>query len=162
MIPLSGWFGFKSLKIWTGVAVLLLVWGFFRPPRFVLNLTKRVEPTAAVGGKLVDKYGCRNCHRIGGKGGLVAPDLDPVVRRAREVDPAFATLRLWLRNPQAVRPGTPMPNFRLSDSEIEAILLYLNEQAGGREASPNLNRQGLSSKLENSEDTGQTQQGGAS
>jgi cytochrome c1 len=42
-------------------------------------------------------------------------------------DPAQVTLRLWLLNPKKVRVNTAMPNFHLSDSEIDAILLYLNE-----------------------------------
>ncbi|MBI4762058.1 MAG: hypothetical protein HZC39_12925 [Chloroflexi bacterium] len=31
----------------------------------------------------------------------------------------------WLANPRSMRPGTPMPNFYLSDSEIQAIMAYL-------------------------------------
>jgi len=34
-----------------------------------------------------------------------------------------------LRDPKAVKPNTAMPDFHLSDSEIEAILLYLQEQS---------------------------------
>ena len=36
-------------------------------------------------------------------------------------------LRLWLRDLGAVKGGAAMPNSRLSDSEIEAILAHLNE-----------------------------------
>jgi len=110
---------------------VLILWLLISPPRFWLNLTKRVEPTAAVGGQLAEKYGCRNCHHIGGVGALTGPDLDAVVERDKEVDPAHVTLRLWLRNPKAVRPDTPMPNFRLSDSEIDAIIRYLDSVAPG-------------------------------
>jgi cytochrome c1 len=38
-------------------------------------------------------------------------------------NPAF--VRQWLRDPSAVRPGTDMPNLRLSDEEIEALLAFL-------------------------------------
>lgn len=68
---------------------------------------------------------CRSCHRIGGEGALKGPNLAGITQRVN--DPAHATLRLWLRNPKAVRPNTAMPNFHLSDSEIEAILAYLEE-----------------------------------
>ncbi len=111
------------------VVVVLALWLVLSPPRFWLNMTKSVEPTAAMGAQLVEKYECRSCHRIGGDGALKAPALDPVVQRHVEEDPALVTLRLWLRNPKAVKPNTAMPNFHLSDSEIEAILQYLLEQA---------------------------------
>jgi mono/diheme cytochrome c family protein len=100
-------------------------WLFFNPPRRWLNWTKPVEPTATVGAQLVEQYGCRSCHRIGGQGALKAPALDEITQRVG--DPAQVTLRLWLRNPKTVRANTAMPTFHLSDSEIDAILLYLNE-----------------------------------
>lgn len=55
----------------------------------------------------------------------MAPNLDGVTLRS--ADPVHVTLRLWLRDPRAVKGDTAMPNFRLSDSEIEAILAYLVE-----------------------------------
>ena len=111
--------------------IFLALWLLLSPPRFWLNLTSSVEPTAVVGAQLVEQNGCRGCHRIGGQGTLKAPALDDIVRRQVEEDPALITLRLWLRNPKAVKSNTAMPNFHLSDSEIEALLLYLQEQAGG-------------------------------
>ena len=92
------------------------------PPRFVLNLIKPVDLTNAVaaGSILVDRYACRTCHRIGGRGALTAPDLAGVSSRLSP-----GALRLWLSNPAAVKGGTAMPNYWLSDGEIEAILAYL-------------------------------------
>lgn len=113
--------------------VVLVVWFLIRPPRFWLNLTRSVEPSAAAGAQLVDDKGCRGCHRIGGEGALKAPALDRIVQRQVEEDPALVSLRLWLRNPRSVKPNTAMPDFRLSDSQIEAILLYLQEQALDRQ-----------------------------
>ncbi len=105
------------------LAAVLLVWLVFNPPRFWLNLTKTVEPSPEVGAQLVDRYGCRSCHKIGAEGALKAPDLNGITRRAN--DPAQVTLRLWLQNPKAVKSNTAMPNFHLSESEIEAIVMYL-------------------------------------
>jgi cytochrome c2 len=107
------------------LAVVSLGWLYFNPPRFWLNLTKSVEPTVAVGAQRVEQYGCRNCHKIGNEGALKAPNLTDITQRIN--DPAQVTLRLWLQNPVAVKGNTAMPNFHLSDSEIEAILLYLVE-----------------------------------
>lgn len=116
----------KRIVILAGIFVVLLVaWFVLTPPRFWLNMTKAVEPTAATGAQLVEKYECRNCHRIAGQGALKAPSLDGITLRSD--DPVHVTLRLWLRDPRAVKGDTAMPNFRLSDSEIEAILAYLIE-----------------------------------
>ena len=100
-------------------AALVAVTG---PPRFVLNLVKPVDLTdpAAAGSILVDRYACRTCHRIGGRGALTAPDLAGVSNRLSP-----DALRLWLSNPSAVKGGSAMPNNWLSDGEIEAILAYL-------------------------------------
>lgn len=116
----------KRILILIGIIALLLVaWFVLAPPRFWLNMTKAVTPTAATGARLVEQYDCRACHRIAGQGALKAPNLDGITLRSD--DPVHVTLRLWLRDPRAVKGDTAMPNFRLSDSEIEAILTYLVE-----------------------------------
>jgi cytochrome c2 len=76
-----------------------------------------------MGAQLAVQYDCRSCHQIGGAGALKGPNLQGVTQRIN--DPAQVTLRLWLQNPRAVKGNTAMPNFHLSDSEIEAILAYL-------------------------------------
>lgn len=107
-----------------GLALIIgLGWFFFNPPRFWLNLTQSVDPTPDVGAQLVVQYDCRSCHQIGGAGTLKAPNLQDITQRGSE--PAQVTLRLWLQNPRAVKGNTTMPNFHLSDSEIEAIVVYL-------------------------------------
>ncbi len=103
--------------------LLFAALGFYlliAPPRWLLNLTKRVDISPISGAALVEKYNCRKCHIIAGHGALKAPNLDEVTRRENE-----ETLFSWLANPRAMRPNTPMPNFRLSDSEIQAIIAYL-------------------------------------
>ncbi len=115
----------------TGIVILLFIlWLLISPPRIWLNTTKVVEPTAETGAQLVEKYQCRNCHRIAGNGALKAPTLDGITLRSD--DPLHVTLRLWLRNPRAIKGDTAMPNFHLSDSEIEAILAYLIENDRSR------------------------------
>ena len=99
---------------------ILFIWLRFFPPRAWLNLTKNVPMTAESGKMLVERYNCRDCHRIQGEGALVGPQLDGILLRT---DPMI--VRLWLHNPRAIKGNTPMPNFHLSDSEIEAIMAYL-------------------------------------
>lgn len=110
-----------GLMMFIGLA--LGAWLLLDPPQPILNLLKRVDPSPETGALLVERYGCRRCHRIGERGGILAPDLNGITRRVD--DPAHVVLRLWLRNPRAIKPGTAMPDFHLSDSEIEAILAYL-------------------------------------
>lgn len=102
--------------------IIIAAWFIIAPPRFWLNMTKSVEPTAQMGEQLVAEYGCRGCHRIGGEGAIKATDLTGITQRV--ADPALVPLRLWLQNPKGVKPNTAMPNFHLSDSEIDAILAY--------------------------------------
>lgn len=107
-----------------GLAVILVLvaWFTFSPPRFWLNLTKAVDLSDPItaGEQVVVRYDCRSCHRIAGQGALKGPALDDAAARLDDV-----SLRLWLRNPRAIKGNTAMPNFHLSDSEIEAIVAYL-------------------------------------
>jgi mono/diheme cytochrome c family protein len=100
------------------------VWLWLSPPRWWLNYIKPVDLTNPVsaGKSVIAKYACRKCHLIGGEGLAKGPNLDDVTDR---LDPV--SLRLWLQDPRSIKWNTPMPNFDLSDPEIEAILSYLNE-----------------------------------
>jgi mono/diheme cytochrome c family protein len=104
------------------IVVLILLVLILRP-RWYLNITKQVEVSPTVGAALVEQYNCRSCHIVDGEGALKAPGLDDAAKR-QSVD----TLYGWLANPRSMRANTPMPNFRLSDSEINAIILYLQSQ----------------------------------
>ncbi len=66
------------------------------------------------------KYGCLACHRVGGAGGQVGPPLDRVGFRLR---PDY--IYRWIKNPQAIKPDTKMPNFQLRDKDAVAITYFL-------------------------------------
>jgi nitric oxide reductase subunit C len=66
---------------------------------------------------------CVACHTLGGQGGVVGPALDGVGDRR---DAAF--LGKWLRDPQAMKPGTAMPKLPLSDGQIEELVAFLSQQ----------------------------------
>lgn len=74
----------------------------------------------ARGIQVVHGKSCMVCHNINGAGGQVAPSLNGVVDRYGE-----EWLRTWLRNPQAVRDGSRMPNFHFTEEEITAVITYL-------------------------------------
>lgn len=101
----------------------LLLYLLLAPPRWYLNLTKRVDVSPETGAALVEKHDCRSCHVIGGEGAFKAPNLDLAVQSK-----TLSTLGAWLANPRNMETNTAMPNVRLSDSEMEAILSFLAQQ----------------------------------
>lgn len=110
----------KWILIITGIGIVLWLW--LAPPRVWLNWTKRVDLSdpLATGEALIERYNCRDCHRIQGEGALKAPDLAGVTQRLSDQQ-----LELWLVNPNAVKKNTAMPDFRLSDTEVAALIAYL-------------------------------------
>jgi len=87
-------------------------------------LAKNHDPVKA-GEALFEAYDCYACHRIGDKGRFIGPNLTWVgVRKS----PAWEAT--WLRDPSAYKPGTFMPNFRLSEAEISALTAFLHAQQG--------------------------------
>jgi cytochrome c oxidase subunit 2 len=74
---------------------------------------------------------CVNCHRVRGtpaKGGY-APDLTHLMARetlaSGMVKNTPENLRLWVVDPQQVKPGCLMPAFGLSDRECDEVVRYL-------------------------------------
>lgn len=68
---------------------------------------------------------CRSCHRIGGEGAVGGPDLTMTgFRHSKE------WLDLFLKDPQAWKKDTLMPNPRLSEPARAALVEYLAAQKG--------------------------------
>src|SRR4051812_28144424 len=77
-------------------------------------------PSGDAGQAYFKALNCRVCHRVGAEGGLGGPDLTMVgARRSKEF------LDVFLKDPQAWKPGTLMPNPRLSDPARAALVGYL-------------------------------------
>jgi cytochrome c2 len=108
-----------------GFVILLLIWLFISPPKFLGNLLKSVDMSdpVAAGEILVRKYDCVSCHTISEVGRPFGPSLDGVTER-RDVQ----TLRKWLGDPTSMKPDTSMPDFNISADEIEAIIAYLTKK----------------------------------
>jgi cytochrome c oxidase subunit 2 len=74
---------------------------------------------------------CAMCHTVGGTlaGSRVGPDLTHVAGRrsiaAGSLSNTPANLATWIKNPQAVKPGSRMPASNLSESELNAVVAYL-------------------------------------
>ena len=79
----------------------------------------------AAGKAYFAQVGCASCHRVGGEGSALGPDLTLVGFRH---SPQW--LDVWLKDPQAWKPGTLMPDKRLSPAARGAIVSYLAELKG--------------------------------
>lgn len=82
-------------------------------------------PELAHGEQVFEASGCRGCHKLGGTGGIIGPELDKVgARRSPE----------WLKKhflaPSAVTAGSAMPPQKFSDSDLDAIVLFMLSQTG--------------------------------
>jgi mono/diheme cytochrome c family protein len=73
------------------------------------------------------KYACQSCHIADTKTdkGYIGPTLTQVGSR---LTPAW--VYAWLRNPQALRPGTTEPNQNLSDDDARALTAFLMSLKG--------------------------------
>jgi cytochrome c oxidase subunit 2 len=87
---------------------------------------------AAVRGKQLFEQGpCAMCHAIAGTdaGSHAGPDLTHIASRptigAGALPNDAAHLAAWLRDPQAAKPGTQMPDPRLRPDEISDLVAYL-------------------------------------
>jgi len=73
------------------------------------------------------KYACQSCHIIDAKAdkGYIGPTLTAVGSRL-----TAAWVYHWLKNPQALRPGTIEPNRNMSDDEATSLTAFLMAQKG--------------------------------
>ncbi len=89
-------------------------------PDLTISENERAKQ-AETGKKLYsDTYGCNGCHSINDVGGLVGPVLD---RAGFRLNPTW--VYRWIRNPQAMKKHTRMPNLGASDADARALTYYL-------------------------------------
>src|SRR5450631_296213 len=74
------------------------------------------------------KYSCQGCHIVDTKTdkGYIGPTLTYVGSRL-----TAAWIFQWMKNPQALRPGTAEPNRAMSDEDARALTAFLISQKGG-------------------------------
>ncbi len=74
------------------------------------------------------KYACQGCHIVDTKvdKGYIGPTLTKVGSRL-----TAAWIFQWMKNPQALRPGTAEPNRAMSDEDAQALTAFLISQKSG-------------------------------
>jgi nitric oxide reductase subunit C len=78
-------------------------------------------PAAALNAPAMFKTICVSCHSVGGQGGTVGPALDGVGDKF-----SADYLTKWLTNPQAVKPGTAMPQLPMTGEERAELVQFLS------------------------------------
>jgi cytochrome c oxidase subunit 2 len=104
------------------------------PDRFAAWLKQQAAPPAQpataeeqLGAKIFRDRICTNCHLRG-----VGPDLAHIAGRrtlaAGAADNTPQNLAAWLHDPNTFKPDSNMPDFKLSDDEVRALVAYLETQ----------------------------------
>jgi mono/diheme cytochrome c family protein len=96
-----------------------------RLKKYNTSLPPELELTADAGKEAVSKRGCLSCHKLGTLDGGLAPDLS-FLGQVRTADYVVA----HLVDPRVQTPGSNMPNFWMSNSERQAISVYLTSLNG--------------------------------
>lgn len=103
---------------------------------FLLGIKKEEPPNVYIkemfypydisqkGKRIVERYNCLGCHKIKDRGGEIGPELTEEGKKSR---PEW--LYVFLRKPWKIRPEplfmARMPDFKLSDTDINTIIEYL-------------------------------------
>ena len=98
----------------------LYVLSFTGEPLSAYYVSMKTIPGPAAGRRLFEEKGCFGCHSVGGKGGDLGPALDQVAKRH---EPQWIVAHF--QNPQAISPGTLMPQFNFTEQETRALTEFL-------------------------------------
>ncbi|MGC2719628.1 MAG: c-type cytochrome, partial [Candidatus Acidiferrales bacterium] len=86
---------------------------------------------AVEGQRVFEATSCINCHAVQGTvaDGRFGPDLTHLMSRktiaAGAAENTPANLKLWVQNPDAIKPGSLMPAMRLNEKDLNALTAYL-------------------------------------
>jgi cytochrome c oxidase subunit 2 len=91
----------------------------------------RTDDAVSRGRRVFESTACVNCHGVAGTpaDGRFGPDLTHFMSRETLASGAAANtpenIRLWIRNPDAIKPSSRMPAMNLADQDVEAVAQYL-------------------------------------
>ena len=90
-----------------------------------------VNDAVVQGQRVFETTACINCHTVSGTvaSGHFGPDLTHLMSRdtiaAGAADNTPQNLRLWIENPDAIKPGSLMPAMQLNDQDLDSLTAYL-------------------------------------
>jgi cytochrome c oxidase subunit II len=90
-----------------------------------------LDENVTAGRRVFETTACINCHAIGGTvaNGRFGPDLTHLMSRhtiaSGAAENTKANLRLWIQKPDAIKPGSLMPAMQLSNTDLDALVDYL-------------------------------------
>jgi cytochrome c oxidase subunit 2 len=99
--------------------------------RWVREQQQLSQTSESAGKRVFESTACVNCHTISGTPakGRFGPDLSHLMSRdtiaAGAANNTPDMLSLWIRNPDAIKPGSKMPAMGLSDQDASAVTAYL-------------------------------------
>jgi cytochrome c oxidase subunit 2 len=99
--------------------------------RWVHEQQQSAQNTSSTGERVFESTACVNCHTVSGTPakGKFGPDLTHLMSRntiAAGASPNTPeNLRLWIKNPDAIKPGSKMPAMGLSDQDLDEVTAYL-------------------------------------
>jgi ubiquinol-cytochrome c reductase cytochrome b subunit len=111
----------RPVALGAGVVFLVVVLSLLGLSVRNLYAVPRIDPAVARGKALYAGFGCAGCHRIHGAGGAVAPDLSFI----GDTRPEQAWHLKHFKDPQSVSPGSFMPKFPLTDSQLNELTSYM-------------------------------------
>ena len=86
-----------------------------------IGVAIKEKPQIELGKNVFNQYRCDLCHKIGGKGGIIGPELTHV---GSKQDPSWITKQI--RDPKSNNPNTQMPAYpQLSEDEVQALVSFL-------------------------------------
>ena len=91
----------------------------------------QMNDAVSAGRRIFETTACLNCHAVSGTvaNGLFGPDLTHLMSRETLASGAalntHANLRLWIHDPEALKPGSLMPAMNLNDQDLDALVAYL-------------------------------------
>jgi len=106
------------------------------PEEFAAWVRSQQEPAiqdanVANGKRVFERTACINCHAVAGTNanGRFGPDLTHLMSRTTIGSGAAQNtpqnLRLWVQNPNAIKAGSLMPAMQLSDTDLDAVVSYM-------------------------------------
>jgi cytochrome c oxidase subunit 2 len=90
-----------------------------------------LDENVTAGRRVFETTACINCHAIGGTvaNGRFGPDLTHLMSRhtiaSGAAENTKANLRWWIQKPDAIKPGSLMPAMQLSNTDLDALVDYL-------------------------------------